>query len=368
MKFNSQRSTSRRNTPFDRFSRSLLLAGVVLIFPVEFSMKAAESGASPSYGELATRLLCGPLEEIQRGLTNFTSATLPHEARDLRKLMGRFRNKLDLFAFAYPAGPGDDLFLKLREDIDKGYERMGDFKDLFDAQRIELAKYDPEKDRWSAGIRPEAVRYADPQKLQNRRDKVLKWQEKFMEPARLARYRAYVCAPDGQKFHARPAKDLSRFFWGSEEGLMPRAELSGVDNFRWLAAEMLARAHRDHPVVMELRDLEGATAEKFHDFRKRVRAVVRIAEDIDIVPVGNRRAGELNKLMDELDDSFGDLNDKIVDLGLAVESGNSTKAGELREEIAADWTRLRQWQTTQNIAAALNEYAGLLRSLMPPDR
>jgi hypothetical protein len=189
-----------------------------------------------------------------------------------------------------------------------------------------------------------------------------------MEPARLARYRAYVCAPNGQKFHARPAKDLSRFFWGSEEGLMPRAELSGVDNFRWLAAEMLARAHRDHPVVMELRDLEGATAEKFHDFRKRVRAVVRIAEDIDIVPVGNRRAGELNKLMDELDDSFGDLNDKIVDLGLAVESGNSTKAGELREEIAADWTRLRQWQTTQNIAAALNEYAGLLRSLMPPDR
>ncbi len=364
MKFNSQRFTSRRNTPFNRFSRSLLLAGVLLTLPSTLPVKAAEPDASPSYGELATRLLCGPLEEIERGLTNVTSATLPHEARELRKLLGRFRNKLDLFAFAYPAGPGDDLFLKLREDIDKGYERMGDFKDLFDAQRIELAKYDPEKDRWSAGIRPEAVRYADPQKLQSRRDKVLKWQEKFMEPARLARYRAYVCAPDPEQFHARPAKDLSRFFWGSEEGLMPRAELSGVDNFRWLAAEMLARAHRDHPAVMELRDLEGATAEKFHDFRKRVRAVVRIAEDIDIVPVGNRRAGELHKLMDELDDSFGDLNDKIVDLSLAVESGNAAKAGKLRGEIAADWTRLRQWQTTQNIAAALNEYAGLLRSLM----
>jgi hypothetical protein len=368
MKFNSQLPTFRRNTRFTRFSHSLLLAGVALTLTAVLPIKAAEPDAPPSYGELATRLLCGPLEEIERGLTNFTSATLPHEARELRKLMGRFRNKLDLFAFAYPAGPGDDLFLKLREDIDKGYERMGDFKDLFDAQRIELAKYDPEKDRWSAGIRPEAVRYADHQKLQSRRDKVLKWQEKFMEAGRLARYRAYVCAPDGQKFHARPAKDLSRFFWGSEEGLMPRAELSGVDNFRWLAAEMLARAHRDHPAVMELRDLEGATAEKFHDFRKRVRAVVRIAEDIDIVPAGNRRAGELNKLMDELDDSFGDLNDKIVDLGLAVESGNSTKAGKLRGEIAADWTRLQQWQTTQNIAAALNEYAGLLRSLMPPDR
>lgn len=368
MKFNSQLSTSRRNTPFNRFSRSLFLAGMVLTLPATVLVKATEPAASPSYGELATRLLCGPLEEIQRGLTNFTSATLPHEARDLRKLMGRFRNKLDLFAFAYPAGPGDDLFLKLRDDLDKGYERMGDFKDLFDAQRVQLAKYDSDKDRWSAGIRPEAVRYADPQKLQSRRDRVLKWQEKFMEAARLARYRAYVCAPDTEKFHARPAKDLSRFFWGSEAGLMPRAELSGVDNFRWLAAETLARAHRDHPAVLELRDLEGATAEKFHDFRKRVRAVVRIAEDIDIVPAANRRAGELNKLMDELDDAFGDLNDKIVDLGLAVESGNSTKAGLLRAEITADWTRLRQWQTTQSVAAALNEYAGLLRSLMPPGR
>ena len=79
---------------------------------------------------------------------------------------------------------------------------------------------------------------------------------------------------------------------------------------------------------------------------------------------GGQRAGELNKLLDELDDSSGDLNDMIADLGLAGGPGDSTKAGKRRGEIAADWTRLRQWQTAQNIAAALNEYAGLLRPLM----
>lgn len=324
--------------------------------------------AAPSYGELAGHMLCGAFDEIQRGLTNFNAATLPHEAKELRKQLGRFRNKLDLFAFAYPTGPGKDRFLQLREDLDKGYERMGEFKDLFDAQRIELAAFDAEQQRWSAGVRPEAVTYPNSYKVKERRDKVLKWHQKFLEPDRLAGHRAYVCAPDLKAFHPRPAKDLSRFFWGSEEGLTPRTELGGVDNFRWLAAEMLGRALKDYPAVQALRGLEGETAVKFHDFRKRVRAVVRIAEDIAILPAANRRAKDLDKLMDDLDDSFGELNDKIVDLEMAVEAGETAKASRLRTEIAGDWDQLRQWQEDQKVAAALGEYAGLLRSLLPPGK
>ncbi|HSH16993.1 MAG TPA: hypothetical protein VLD18_13215, partial [Verrucomicrobiae bacterium] len=76
MKFHFQLPTFRRNTPFIHWPRSLLLAGVLLTLPSTLPVKAAEPDASPSYGELATRLLCGPLEEIERGLTNFTSAAL----------------------------------------------------------------------------------------------------------------------------------------------------------------------------------------------------------------------------------------------------------------------------------------------------
>ena len=318
---------------------------------------------APSYGELAAQKLCGPLDEIQRGLTNFTARTLPHEAKDLRKLLGKFRNRLDLFAFTYPAGPGKDLFLKLREDIDKGYERMGQFKDLFDAQRIELAAFNSKKQEWSKGVRPEAITYADPERVAGRRDKVLKWSEKFLETDRLAGYRAYVCAPDLKTFHERSANDLSRFFWGGTEGIQPRHELSGEDNFRSLAAEMLARALKDFPSVQELRGLEGETAKTFHDFRKRVRAVVKIADDIELLPRGNQRAGELSKLMDELDDSYGKVNDKIVNLGLAVESRNNDKATQLRGEIADEWSKLRQWQVEKKVPAGMTEYAGLLRAL-----
>jgi hypothetical protein len=341
-----------------------LLTGLLLTLIGVAGGQSQAAGKPLSYGELAAQMLCGPLDEIQRGLTNFNAATLPHEAKDLRKGLGKFRNRLDLFAFAYPAGPGKDRFLKLREDLDKGYERMGEFKDLFDAQRIALSVFDAQKQKWTKGVRPEAVTYTDLDRVKSRRDKVLKWSEKFLEPDRLAGYRAYVCAPDLMAFHERPAGDLSRFVWGGEAGLTPRPELSGIDNFRWLAAELLNRSLKDYPAVQELRDLEGATAVKFHDFRKRVRAVVKIAGDIDLLPKENERAEKLNKMMDDLDDAYGDINDKIVDLGLAVESGNRAKAAQLRPEIAADWTRLRQWQIDHKVTAGMTEYSALLRSLI----
>jgi hypothetical protein len=352
-------------SPAVTHSQLLLLCGLLLGIAGAASGQTSAANKAPSYGELAGQMLCGPLDEMVQGLTNFTAATLPHEAKELRKQLGKFRNRLDLFAFAYPTGPGTDKFLQLREDIDKGYERMGDFKDLFDAQRLELATFDPEKQTWSSGVRPETVRYADPEKVRSRRDKVLKWQEKFLAAERLATYRAYICAPDLKAFHPRPAKDLSRFFWGSEEGLTPRLELSGVNNFRWLAAESLSRALKDYPMVQELRGLEGATAEKFHDFRKRIRSVVKITEDVELLPASLARAAQLHDLLDDLDDGYGEINDQIVDLEMAVEAGDTAKAARLRAGIAADWTKLRQWQVDHRVTAGMAEYVALLRSLMP---
>ncbi len=343
----------------------LPIVGLLLVTLGVAPAQNAAPAKAPSYGELAGQMLCGPLDGLVRGLTNFNATTLPHEAKELRKQLGKFRNRLDLFAFAYPTGPGTDKFLQLREDLDKGYERMGDFKDLFDAQRLELAAFDPEKQKWSSGVRPEAVTYADAEKVRSRRDKVLKWQEKFLEAERLATFRAYVCAPDLKAFHPRTAKDLSRFFWGSEEGLTPRLELSGVDNFRWLAAESLNRALKDYPAVQELRELEGATAEKFHDFRKRVRAVVKITEDVELIPASQARATQLHDLLDDVDDGYGEINDQIVDLEMALEAGDTAKAGRLRAGIAADWTKLRQWQIDQRVTDGMAEYVALLRSLMP---
>ncbi len=321
-----------------------------------------------SYGQLAAELLCGGLDQIVIGLTNLNEGTLPHEAKELRKEVRQFRSRLDLFAFAYPTGPGKDMFLKLRKDVDKGYERMGDFKDLFDAQRIELAEYDSEKDKWSSGVRPDAVVYADLSKVADRRGKVLKWRDKFVEPEQLAAYRAYICAPDLKQFHGRSAEDLSRYYWGGDEGIMPREDLNGIDNFRALAAELLDRSIAVYPAVMELRDLEGDTAVQFHDFRKRARSVVKIADDIDILPKKEKKADALHELMDDIDDGYGDVNDIIIDLELAVESGNEAKAARLRTEIADEWTKLRQWQIQKKVDQQMKDYASLLRSLISTRR
>ncbi len=344
----------------NRFPR-LVAAGLLVV-----GTGTARAQDQASYGELAGELLCGGLEEIVVGLTNLNDGTLPHEAKALRKELGRFRNRLDLFAFAYPTGPGKDKFLKLREDVDKGYERMGNFKDLFDTQRIDLAEYDPGKDKWSKGVRPEALVYPDPARVSDRRKKVLKWRDKFVEPEQLAAYQAYICAPDLKQFHERLAKDLSRFYWGGDEGIMPRGDLSGIDNFRALAAELLDRSIVSYPAVLELRHLEGEVAVQFHDFRKRARSVVKIADDIDILPKKSAKADDLHELMDDIDDGYGDVNDIIVDLELAVESGNEAKAAKLRAEIATEWETLREWQTKNRVEQQMTEYAALLRSLIRP--
>lgn len=338
-----------------------VLIAVALFLSPTVSLRAQ---SAPSYGELAGQMLCTGFDEIVVGLTNFNANTLPHEAKELRKQLGRFRNRLDLFAFAYPTGPGKDKFLKIRKDVDKGYERMGDFKDLFDAQRIDLAEFDEEEDKWSKGVRPENVTYSNQAKLIERRDKVLSWHRKFMDEEDLAEYRAYVCAPDLKMFHPRDADDLSRFFWGGDEGIVPRSDLSGIDNFRFLAAELLGRAIGSCPAVMELRDLEGETAVEFHDFRKRVRSVVKIADDMEILPKRDKKADDLHDLMDDVDDGYGDLNDIILDLELAVESADQAKAAKLRAEIADEWTQLREWQTEEKVLEKMTEYAALLNSFI----
>ena len=140
-------ATLHANAHFIRWPAFLFAGCLILLSHAAFGQSPA-LGKLPSYGELAAQKLCDPLDEIHRGLTNFTTSTLPHEAKDLRKLLGKFRNRLDLFAFAYPTGSGKDPFLKLRDDLDKGYERMGEFKDLFDAQRLELAVFDAKKQEW----------------------------------------------------------------------------------------------------------------------------------------------------------------------------------------------------------------------------
>jgi hypothetical protein len=72
--------------------------------------------------------------------------------------------------------------------------------------------------------------------------------------------------------------------------------------------------------------------------------------------------------MDDLDDGYGDLNDIIIDLELAVESGNKAKATKLRTEIADEWTELREWQIKNKVEQQMADYAALLRSLISPGR
>ena len=65
---------------------------------------------------------------------------------------------------------------------------------------------------------------------------------------------------------------------------------------------------KSYPAVMELRDLEGHAAEEFHDFRKRARSVVKIADDMTEPPdafIGLAALAEGHRALETLSEREG---------------------------------------------------------------
>jgi hypothetical protein len=123
---------------------------------------------STSYASLADTRTTKALETFRTAIGAFSAATLPHQAKALRKQVGELRDYVDLFAYAYDKkGPGDP-WVDLRNDLDVGYETIGAFKDLFDTQGLTLATKDPQTGAWSEGVRPDQITYADARDLDKR--------------------------------------------------------------------------------------------------------------------------------------------------------------------------------------------------------
>jgi hypothetical protein len=202
--------------------------------------------------------------------------------------------------------------------------------------------------------------------------------------------------------------------------LKPRAGISGLDNVRLLSSSLLDKAAGSFEDVVELESLEGDAAEDFHDFRKAVRAVVRIGRYVELfrgADDATRAEGErLHELMDELDDAYGDLHDIILKLEgerhdlvedlLDGEHGDLRESDEdflkdidemmqdhkslspkelakltrifereaddeagdilrLERRVSREWTQLILWQLDNEVVAEMNGYRDALRHQMP---
>jgi len=233
---------------------------------------------SPSYGQLATQKIDPIYNEIIKSLKTFNKKTLPHESKNLRKLIGNVRDYLDIFSFAYPYEPQDDLWQEIRKHLDDGYELIGSFKDLFESQGLSLAVFDQNTQTWSAGVHPSKIQY-DQSKLKKIRAKILEWKKTHFE--KNEEFEKYLKTPMLTHFSDRPLKLQSKFYWAGAN-FLPQANMTGNENIACMIHGLIKVAQKDKELVFDLDSLiNEKNAIAFHDYRKLIRSIV---EDITYFP------------------------------------------------------------------------------------
>ncbi len=326
-----------------------------------------------TYKDLGQQRIIQELFHLEQELAIIKEDTLPHQVKALRKNIGKLRGLLDLFAYSFGLVrvPGEvegttvrkDLWKKFRKDLDKGYARLGDFKDLYDLQSISS---------------PENAVY-DPTVLSEKRDRMILWKERFLTPERLARHKLAISKMKNRLYKSRTK--LTKFYWGpyinnqkneageiisTEITILPSRRLNGFKNIAKLlkATLNLAMGEFDEVVVIESL-LDHDSAEAFHDFRKRIRMVVK--HNIPLFPevIQNRTFETTNSYLQLLTvvDNLGSLNDRIISLEYNKKMGNLEEVTVLEKEIELEWKGLKGWLISNNIK---NEIAILMTAFELP--
>ncbi len=313
--------------------------------PVVPGGKADGISSSETYGQLAAARVMPLYDEVLNGLEIFDADIQPHEAKALRKTIGRLRDMVDIFVYAYPDDDGD-LWQDVRESLDDGYESMGEFKDLFDVQGVEAddAVYDEDE-------------------VAELRDEVLDWKEAFLEPSTQAKYAAYLASPSLTEIYERDEDDLPRFYW-RESGKEPKDDLTGIENMQRLTRELIEEARDDLEKTEDLRKLHKEdNQDPFHDFRKRLRSVEKLAVYFPSMFEQDEpaRLAELLLLVETTVDLYGDINDRLVAYSRAHERDDDDREDELKDEIKEMWKDLRDFQDDEDVDDELKD----LRKMIP---
>lgn len=297
-----------------------------------------------SYGELAGQTLPPLFAHLRAELSAFGSQTFPHEAKALRKLIGKVRLYVDLFCFAYPRGSGFDPWRELRESLDEGYEALGAFKDLYDAQ----------------GVSDPAQASYDAAELDRAREPVLRWLTGFRQGSRLDFFAHYLATPKARRLYARD--ELSPYFWGAGD-VRPERGASGLENLARLQRVLLAEAREDLSKVARIKDealVRQSQQEHFHSLRKALRGTVKISEVFPELYRSQRDPAPLIARVDEVVARYGAINDLLVAHGLAERRDQRARARDLAHRIEREWDALKKWQDDERIDRDLRDLRRLV--------
>ncbi|MBL6990237.1 MAG: hypothetical protein ISR65_10685 [Bacteriovoracaceae bacterium] len=293
-----------------------------------------------SYGELAKKSVYSLYKDMLDELKKFDKKILPHEAKALRKQIGNTRGYIDLFPFAYKSEKG---LAELRDGLDEGYEVMGEFKDLYDIQGVDVDDADYDKDE-----------------VKKLRNAVLDWKDSFGKSSRQKEFKDLLANP-AKKIVDIKRKNLSRFFWGGVDQ-KPLNRLTGVENISRLAKNLLDLARDDYDDAKQLDDvLDHEEAESFHDFRKRIRTVLKITAFFPhIVEDTSKKVDNSFDTLNVLVGKYGDINDSITAHFKYLEDDRDKKAKDAAKKAEKEFKKLKKWQKEEEIDAVVETFLDAL--------
>lgn len=294
--------------------------------------------ATENYNQMAKRILAVELRNLERDLQAFNEKTLPHEAKQLRKDIVVFRDYIDLFAYSLHFDQSYDIYNDLRIQLDKGYDALGEFKDLYDTSLLmgnTNVKYNEE----------EVVVY---------RRKVLKWKQNFLNQKTQALYFYFVHhIPEGLLYE-RNKNLLSKFYWGGTD-LIPDLTISGLDNIKYLVRENLLQSQHNIVRIQEMDNLLlGNNEEYFHDLRKRLRVVIKIATYFPRLLNQQTKNSQALVSIDTFVSKYGEVNDLLTAYHLAEKRNHKKKMKQLALEIRFGLLKLQFWQMNHQIEQAIS--------------
>jgi len=293
------------------------------------------------YHELAAHIIPSNIDDLTLELEAFTEDTLPHEAKLLRKSVGKLRSYLELFIFAYPTYGGEDPLRKARKVLDSGYESLGNFKDLFDIKGVPVSDLDKSP--------------YDMEEVSKRRNIALKWKKKYAKKILSLKTLHYLKNPIPAYIEDRKEKHLPKYYWRVVD-FEPQIEETAYSNFLNLGAGLLEESLADYPEVLKIDEIiPYENQEAFHDLRKKVRSVLKLKSYFKGLWSGSCSDSNEAALAKRMVSKFGDLNDKLVALKYLEEQVGkrgleSNKKKELQEAIKektrlidGEWLELKKW-------------------------
>ena len=292
---------------------------------------------SLTYSEAAQQLIPVAFSQMIPHLRSIGSKTLPHQVKkplDLRKEVLKVRDYLDIFAYALPKAKikKTEAFLRLRQDLDVGYAVLGSYKDLFDIQGKSVQSVDYNK-----------------QDVKKRREHLLIWLDGFL--AREGEYLAYLESIDGRTLVNRDRKELSSFYWGATE-LRPFIQISAQDNLRLLLKDLLVHARMEWPLVRQIKNpaKDPSDIEVFHDFRKRVRTLVKVTT---YFPELMAWRSEDLAFLKEITRRYGVISNQVAKILLLESKGKTSQVKKLKDETKELWKDLQAWEVKFEVEAKL---------------